>query len=293
MAKPTIITGINKAYIALQTKDDSTGLSFGSPKYYAGIQELGFKPKQNTEQLYAENQVWDQATAFQQADIDVSLASLTSAQRAELLGQSVATGGGVFASATDIAPYVALLYKATIAGGFRYGVFYKGMFQIPDETIKGQEGKVAYAVPKLSATFIPTINNAMWEYHIDTTDPNCPVDIDTTWFTAVAVPNVDTTVPTITTVPLNAATGVLGSASVAFTSDKAVDTSTITDSNIFLMKSGVLVSATLSVDTTGKIVTLKPTSTMSTGSYTAVCSKNVKSAAGIPLASTIITNFTV
>ena len=49
------VIGIEKLYVAVLTKDDSTGLTFNNPKYYSGIQTLSIKPKQNTEKLYAEN----------------------------------------------------------------------------------------------------------------------------------------------------------------------------------------------------------------------------------------------
>lgn len=182
------LTGIEKLYVSTNTKDDASGLTYGIPEYYEGVKEINIKPKQNTEKLYAENKLWDQATTFDSADVEINLTDLSSAQRAKILGQTLAAEGGVYASDTDAAPYVAVLYKANIRGGFRYGVIYKGAFGLPDEDIKGQEGKVAFQTPKITATFQPTIHNGMWEYHVDTTDSNCPADIDSTWFTEVTIP---------------------------------------------------------------------------------------------------------
>jgi phi13 family phage major tail protein len=291
---PTV-TGIEKVYIAINLSDTIAAI-------YEGIQEFDMKPKQNTEKQYAENKLRDQATALDSVDVDVTLAELESWQRAETLGQTIAVEGGVYASQEDEAPYVALLYKATIRGGSRYGVLYKGMFTLPDDTVKGQEGKIEFQSPKISAVFQSTIHKitgqdgkkkSLWEWHIDTTDPNCPADIDETWFTSVKFPTADLIAPTITTVPLDNATGVLAGASVVLTSDKALTPDTIIDSNIFLLKAGIPVVASLNLDPTGKIVILKPSSSMTTGSYTAVCSKNVKSAAGVQLKDTVTINFTV
>lgn len=298
---PTV-TGIEKLFVAKNISDTVAAINYDTPKYYEGIQEFGIKPKQNTEKQYAENKLRDQASALDSVDVDLTIASLTSAQKAEILGQTVAAEGGVYASQEDEAPYVAILYKATIRGGFRYGVLYKGMFTLPEDALKGQEGKIAFQSPKISAVYQPTIyqitgqdgkKKSLWEWHVDTTDPNCPDDIDDAWFTSVKFPTADTVAPTATTVPITAATGVLGTASVVFTFSKAVLGETITDGNIFLLKSGVPVAAVLTVDATSKIVTLTPATSMATGSYTAVCSKNVKSAAGVPLAASVITNFTV
>lgn len=289
------VIGLEKAYYAVQTADSALALTYGAPKYLPGVKEIGLKPKQNTEKLYAENKLWDQATTFDSADVDINSTDLTSAQRAEILGQTIAAEGGVYASDTDKAPYVALLYKANLSGGgFRYGILYKGAFTLPDDTMKGQEGKVAYQTPKISAVFQPTQNNGMWEYHVDTTDPNCPADVDATWFTAVKIPGADTVAPTVTTVPADGAVGIAAGSSVVFTFSKAMDSSTVTDANFFLMLAdGTPVTSTLSMSADYKIVTLQPAANLAAGSHVAVCTKNVKSVAGIPLAANTIVNFTV
>jgi phi13 family phage major tail protein len=298
---PTV-TGIEKLYVAKLLTDTLSAINYATPKYYEGVQEFDMKPKQNTEKQYAENKVRDQASSLDSVDVDLTLAALTSAQKAEILGQSIAAEGGVYAAQEDEAPYVAVLYKATIKGGYRYGVIYKGMFTLPEDSLKTQEGKPQFISPKISAAFQPTIyqitgqdekKKSLWEWHVDTTDPNCPDDIGGTWFNSVKFPTADTAALTVTTVPLNNATGVLGTASTVFTFSKAVLAETIIDSNVFLLKAGIPVDTALTIDPTGKIVTLKPTANMATGIYTAICSKNVKSAAGVPLAATVTTNFTV
>lgn len=185
------IVGVEKLYVAVQTKDDigAAGLTYNTPEYFQSVQEIDIKPKLNTEKLYAENKLWDQATTLDSVDVTINLTDLTSAQRAKVLGQTLAAEGGVYASADDQAPYVALLYKANLSsGGYRYGVLYKGQFTLPQDSAKGQEGKVAYQTPSIAATFQPTINNDMWEYHVDSTDANCPANIDSTWFVSVMIP---------------------------------------------------------------------------------------------------------
>jgi len=288
------IVGVEKLYVAVNTKDDATGLTYGAPAYYAGVQEIGIKPKQNTAKQYAENKLWDQATSFDSADVEVKLADLTSAQRAILLGQTIAAAGGVYAKDSDEAPYVAVLYKATIRGGHRYGVIYKGVFTLPDDSAKGQEGKLEFQSPALKATFQASIYNGFWEYHVDTTDENCPAGIDDTWFTAVTIPEADTTPPTVTVVPVDGATEVVVSANIVWTFNEAIDSEGVTAANFFLMKAsdGSLVAGTLSIDGTGKIVTLDPTTNLTAGTaYIAVCTANVADLAGNKLAATNICNF--
>lgn len=296
------ITGIENLYYAKQTADTLDTLTYGAPIYMPGVKELGIKPKQNTEKSYAENKLWDQMTVFDSAEVSISIQDLTSAQRADLLGQNTAAEGGVFATDGDEAPYVALLYKATIRGGYRYGVIYKGQFTLPDDSMKGQEGKPDFQTPSIKATFQPTIyamtvgsnQKSPWEYHVDTTDPNCPADIDSNWFKTVKIPGADTAVPTVAVVPADGDSEVTSDTNVVFTFSGAIDPTTVKDSDIFLMQvDGTIITATLSINAAKNVVILDPADSLAAGSYVAVCTKNVRSVTGVPLASNVIVNFTV
>jgi len=291
------IIGIEKLYVAKQTKDDITGLIYAAPKYYAGVKTLGIKPKQNTEKLFAENILWDQATSLDSVDVEADLADLTSAQRVELLGQTTAAAGGVYASGADVAPYVALLYKATLRNGAkRYGVIYKGAFQLPEDNLEGQEGKTKFQAPKVKATFQPTQYNGMWEYHVDTTDPNCPGTIDSTWFNAVTVPGVDITAPTLTsTTPINNATTVATSSTFVWLFSEAIDASSVIPGNFFLAKDtdGSLVTGALTQSADKLTITFTPSPILTAATvYRAICTAGVKDLAGNALVGAKIQKFT-
>lgn len=184
-----MITGLEKLYYSKITKDDNTGLTYGTPIYLAGVKEIKVTPKVSTEKLYAENKLWDQATTLEDVEVTINLADLTNEQSADLLGQTLAEEGGVFASDDDLAPYIALLYIANKRNGkLRYGIIYKGKMELPDDSAKGQEGKTEFQTPEMKATFQSTIYNGMWKYQVDSDDANCPSDISTTFFNSVIVP---------------------------------------------------------------------------------------------------------
>lgn len=298
------IVGVEKLYYAKLLTDTAGALTFDTPVYLPGVQKIGFKPKYNKAIQYGENKIWDQVNTFDSADVSVQRADLTSAERADLLGQTIAALGGVFNSSEDVAPYVATLYKANLAnGGFRYGVFYKGKYGPPDEDYAGKEGKTDFQSPSIAATYqacIHTIDvggdaKSLIEYHVDTTDANCPSDIDDTWFASVAVPTADTVAPTLTSVPANNATNVLATAAVVITFNKAMDLTTLTAGNIKLISAaGALIACTLTVNTLNTIVTLTPGSSLSAGTvYFAIVSEDVRSASGVNLAAASSIKFTV
>ena len=286
---------IDKLYLATVIQDDLLGLVFATPEYIPGVRQLDAKAKTNSDKLYAEGVIWEQETTLEEIAIDFDLAELSNAQYAKYLGHNVAALGGVYNTVSDRAPYVAVLFQATKGNSKKaFRVYYKGKLTEPDEGAKGKEGKTDFQTHKVSATFQALKNNSMGFYKVDEDDVNCPANIADTFFTNVYVPTSDITVPTVTSVPLAAAVGVAATANIVFTFSIAVQPSTINDGNVFLTKTdGTLIAAALSIDATNKIVTLDPTVNMAAGTYIAVCTKDVKSLAGIPLVANKVVNFTV
>lgn len=161
------VVGLEKLYVAKILSDGET-TTYDTPKYLAGIKEIGVKPKVNSDEFYAENQLWLSETTLANVDVEVDITDLTNEDEAMLLGHKIATEGGIIKSADDVAPEVALLFKANKGNGkARYVVLYKGKFSIGDEDYKGKEGKANFQSKKLKATFAPLHSNSMWSYKID------------------------------------------------------------------------------------------------------------------------------
>ncbi|WP_096635852.1 major tail protein [Clostridium cochlearium] len=178
------VVGLEKLYVAKILSDGET-TTFDTPKYLAGVKEIGVKPKVNSDEFYAENQLWLSETTLANVDVEVDITDLTSEDEAMLLGHKIATEGGIIKSADDVAPEVALLFKANKGNGkARYVVLYKGKFSIGDEDYKGKEGKANFQAKKLKATFAPLHSNSMWSYKIDEEQG---MD-DTKFFKSVIIP---------------------------------------------------------------------------------------------------------
>lgn len=182
------IVGLEKLYYAKITKDDEKELIYDTPEYLAGVREIGVTPSINTEKLYAENKLWEQDSAIEAIDVTIDLADLSNKQSSILLGHQVAEGGGIIATEDDIAPYVALLYKANKSdGSARYQILYKGKFELPSDDAKGKEGQTNFQTPQMKATFQPTRNNGAWKYQVDSNDEGISPTIETDFFTEVVI----------------------------------------------------------------------------------------------------------
>ncbi len=185
--------GIEKLYYALLTKDDAESLTYGTPKYLAGVREINIKPATSTEKLYAENKIWEQETVLSEIQVDIDIADLTNDDLSILVGHKKASQGGIIGNESDNAPYVALLVKANKTNKqARYLCLYKGKFTLPEDSAKTKEDKTEYQTPKISGIFQPTIKDGNWKYQVDTDDEDCPEDIDTSFFASVIIPTIPT-----------------------------------------------------------------------------------------------------
>jgi len=141
----------------------------------------------------------------------------------------------------------------------------------------------------LKGAFMPR-TDGNWKYTADEDSGTVPG----TFLSTVYSPSIDLIAPTVTIVPEDGATGVLGTANIVFTFNKAIQPSAVIPANFFLMKSdGTNIEAALSIGTNNTVVTMNPTATLESGAYIAVATTNVKSIAGVALAGNCIANFTV
>jgi len=104
--------------------------------------------------------------------------------------------------------------------------------------------------------------------------------------------------PTLdSSVPADAATGVLATANVVLTFDKALDVqSAIDDANFVLLKTSDMsvVAKAITIDATHKIVTLNPSASLTAGAaYQWHVTKGVKSATGVALGAVETGTFTI
>lgn len=254
---PTNITGIKKLAYALLSQDNALGIAHGTPVLFTEPQGFTMDPKYDMGKVYAENRVSDMEQAFGECPVTKKLASLTNAERAVIFGQTTAPNGGVSSKGTDQPPFLAILYKASLRqGGFRYGVLYKGKFSPMKEDIKGQEGKVEFADLSVQGTFIQPEYDISWEYHVDTTDPNCPAGIDTLWFSAVQYPTATPTALALSSsTPTDDSVTASKTAAISMTFNNVMNQAR-TIALCAKASDGTKIALTATWDATGKILSL-------------------------------------
>lgn len=184
------VVGVEKLYYAKITSDvPGQTPVFAAPVYLQGIKEIGLKVTINTEKLYAENKVWESDTAFDSTEATINVVDLLNTENADLMGHKLAESGGIIYSENDVAPDIALLFKANKANGkARYVVLYNNKFTDSDETYKGKEGKTEFQTKSIVSTGAALKSNGMWKYTVDEEDGMT----DEIFFKSVIIPKVMT-----------------------------------------------------------------------------------------------------
>jgi phi13 family phage major tail protein len=285
--------GLSDLYYAILTKDDLTGVSYQTPVKIVGAINGKISPKSNTETLYADDGASETMTTLGEIEVEFDAKDLPFSAQASLLGHSV-SNGILVKKATDTAPYVALGFRSKKSNGkYRFVWLYKGKFQLPEQEYKTMEDKPTFQTAKIKGIFIKRDNDQAWQVTGD--EDEADFTAANTWFNNVVTVAADTTPPTVTTNPIDAATAVAVGANIVFTFSEPIQEQTVNNANFMLIKAsdGTVVSANLSIDTSKTIVTLDPTANLSAATaYIAVATTNVKDLSGNPLAQNSVVNFT-
>jgi phi13 family phage major tail protein len=285
------VTNIKKLVYAIMT-DEATE-TYGAVKAAPPMRSLKIDAKSEMAKLYCDGVVVEAASALGDIGVDVETQDVPLEIQADWLGHTLDSANGVLTyNENDKAPYLALGYQRVKANGKnRYVWLYKVKFsEIAEEGKSKEGGKVEFQTPKISGIGVAN-KNGDWKKVADDDTKGSAISgyLDTiptsTPFDAVA--------PTVTTVPLDAATGVAVAANIVFTFSKAINPADVTNGNFILMKANVPVACTLSLGTNNTVVTMDPNSNMSAGTYVAICSVDVRSASGVPLAAAKVISFTV
>ena len=285
-------TGIKKLVYALML-DDSLE-TYDEVKEAPPLISIKVAPSVDIASLYADNQIVETATSIGDISIDIETQDLPLEVQADFLGHTLDPLTGEMAyNINDKAPYLAIGYQRTKGNGKnRYVWLFKVKFQAVEEEGKTSEGKVAFQTPKLSGLAIANLSGD-WKNVADEDSGTTPATVA---FLAT-VPGTgpfDAVAPTVTSVPVDAAVGVLAESDMVLTFDKAIQPSTMTAANVFVMEAdGTAVAATLAINALNTIVTVHPTTALALGDYILVATTNIKSASGIALATNYVANFTV
>jgi methionine-rich copper-binding protein CopC len=166
---------------------------------------------------------------------------------------------------------VAVGWRAEKSGKtYKYTWYLKIQFAAPEEGANTRADKLDPKTLKLTAKGLKTIHkftlasgnvDGVKRVYGDTSNDNFSGD---TWFAAVQTPgySAPSALALSSSTPADAATGVSVSANLTLTFNNVLPTSAINRVAIFKASDGTLAPATVTIDSTRKILTLDPTSNL-------------------------------
>ena len=159
--------GLKDLHYAILNEDTKDNLRYELPVSVIGAINAIINPTVNTQELYADDQLWESVSALGKIEVEIETAELPLNIRAKLGGHSI-ENGVLIEKSTDVAPHVALGFKSLKANGkYRYVWLLKGIAQPMAEDYSTKTDNVEHKTPQLKLTFMPRANDEEWKHTAD------------------------------------------------------------------------------------------------------------------------------
>lgn len=159
--------GLNDLHFAILTEDTKDTLTYEVPEPMVGAINATINPTVNTQELYADDQLWESISALGKIEVEIETADLPLKVRAKVLGNKY-ENGVLIESKDDVPPYLALGFKSLRKGGkYRYVWLLKGVAQPMGEEYTTKKDNVEHKTPVIRFTFMPRIFDGEWKRTAD------------------------------------------------------------------------------------------------------------------------------
>lgn len=159
--------GLKDLHYAILTEDSKETLAYETPQLLTGAINATINPTVNTQEIYADDQLWESVSALGKIDVEIETAELPLSIRAKLGGHTI-ENGVLIEKSTDVAPHVALGFKSLKSNGKnRFVWLLKGVAQPMAEDYSTKKDNVEHKTPKLKLTFMPRAHDGQWKHTAD------------------------------------------------------------------------------------------------------------------------------
>jgi len=159
--------GLNDLHFALLTEDTKDTLTYEPVEPLVGAINATINPTVNTQELYADDQLWESVSALGKIDVELETADLPLDIRAKILGNSIEEGVLV-ENKDDVPPYLALGFKSLKTNGkYRYIWLLKGVGQPMAEDYSTKKDNVEHKTPRVKFTFMARVHDGEWKRTAD------------------------------------------------------------------------------------------------------------------------------
>ena len=156
-------TGLKDLYFAPITIADGVE-TWGTPEKMAAAITADLSVNVAEATLYADDALNQSVKEFTSGTITLGVADLSATVLSKILGQSTDGAGVTWGAGTDVAPYVAVGFRAAKGdGNYRYIWLQKVQFAIPSESYETKGESISFKTPEIEGTFMTAAANGMWK----------------------------------------------------------------------------------------------------------------------------------
>lgn len=179
--------GLNDLYYSLITEGDAGAVTYATPVKMAKAISAEMSVEYAEGTLYADDGVDDSTREFSSGTLKLNVNDLTPAVLAALLGQTKGSDDVVIANANDIAPEVAIGFRARKSGGkSAYVWLHRVRFSVPSENYQTKGNSIEYQTPEIEGTIMARADGVWKASYVGTGDSTDTVGKG--WFSAVKEP---------------------------------------------------------------------------------------------------------
>jgi methionine-rich copper-binding protein CopC len=274
------IMDVGQSYVAIGVVDSATAYTPASTQYLAPTGVYAYDPKQTYTPSAYDGRITFMYGNEEGGENKLTVSGVPEKLAAQLLGKPYDSTKGIMLDTGDIsnAPWCAVssqLPFGDTGGNFKLIQFLKGKFAL--SAINAESRGIKTTPKSRDLTFYPVVTQYQWTMPDTTVKGLKGMTADTTdsaftvtpaqWFAQIQTPSVTNPASAIalsSSVPANNATGIAATAKPTLTFNNAL--AVYAGISLIKVSDGSVTPMTLSIDTTGKIVTITPTSNLSSGS---------------------------
>jgi phi13 family phage major tail protein len=287
--------GVDNLHYAPITADTAAAYTNSAPVYLAPAAEVAGEPEVANKTTYYDNKAANNYVTEGKTELKIVVANVPAQKAAYLLGKHYdAVSGRVYDEGKPNPPELALGFRYNMgAEDFRYYWYYKGTFSGGAEEAASKSNDVDVKTYTLTFTAVTTTH----EWTIDSKSKSLKrVFADTAdtafdptgWFDQVQTPDTAGSPDALalaSSLPADAATGVVVSANLTLTFNNAIEDYAVTLINPTTL---AVIPAAYSLDATKKILTINPTDNLAAATGHAIIVTKVTDTYGQTLSNTVI-----
>lgn len=264
--------GVDSLNFAIITQDDSTAYVTDAPEYLAPAAEIAGEPEVNNKTTYYDNKAANNYVTEGKTELKCTVSNVPARMAAVLLGKPYnAATGRVYDTGAPNPPNTALGFRYNMGSDqYRYYWYLKGIFSGGTEEAASKSNDTDIKTYTLTFTALTTTHTwtidslaqSLKRVFADTADTAFD---PTGWFDQVQTPDAvgaPSAIALSSISPADDATNAAVSSNIVLTFNNKISSEAIT----IIKADGTLITGTKAWDSTGKILTIDPTTNLSSAS---------------------------